>query len=57
MDPAKSQIDPRPYLEAEARALTDYIGRLPLDHMDRWVLSARYNEITRELRALEKKTS
>jgi len=42
----------RAYLEAEARALLDYIGRLPLDHLDRWVLSRRYNEIKQELRAL-----
>lgn len=43
----------RAYLEAEARALLDYVSRLPLDHVDRWILSGRYNEITRELRALE----
>ena len=44
----------RAYLEAEARALLDYIGRLPLDDLDRWRLSFRWNEITRELRTLEK---
>jgi len=51
-----AQPDPashRAYLEAEARALLDYIGRLPLDHTDRWILSGRYTEIKRELRALE----
>jgi len=53
----QTQADPashRAYLEAEARALLDYIGRLPLDHIDRWVLSRRYTEIKRELRDLEK---
>jgi len=52
---AQIQADPashRAYLEAEARALLDYIGRLPLDHTDRWILSGRYTEIKRELRAL-----
>lgn len=50
---AADPVNHRAYLEAEARALLDYVSRLPLDHVDRWILSGRYNEITRELRALE----